>query len=71
MRQDPDIAPKRGLLTSLAGWWVTIGVGRLGRTVIDVAAELGCNSHTVNKRGQPLRRSTPQPPSSVPQPALT
>ena len=34
---------------SRAGRWATYQVGRLGRTVSDVAAELGCDWHTVNK----------------------
>ena len=34
---------------SRGGRWATYQVGRLGRTVSDVAAELGCDWHTVNK----------------------
>ena len=49
VEQDPAIAPGRALLTSRAGRWATTQVGRLGRTVGDVAAELGCDWHTVNK----------------------
>ena len=49
VEQDPVIAPERGLLTSRAARWATTQVGRLGRTVGDVAAELGCDWHTVNK----------------------
>lgn len=35
-------------LTDRAGRWVTEQVGRNGRTVNDVAVELGCDWHTVN-----------------------
>ena len=47
--QDLSVAPERGLLTSRAGRWATEQVGRLGRTVSEVAEELGCDWHTVNK----------------------
>ncbi len=46
--QDLSVAPERALLTSRAGRWATEQVGRLGRTVAEVAAELGCDWHTVN-----------------------
>ena len=45
---DPKIGPQRALLTSRAARWVTVGVGRRGRSVDEVAAELGCGWHTVN-----------------------
>ena len=48
IEQDPTIGPQRALLTSRAARWVTIGVGRRGRPVDEVAAELGCGWHTVN-----------------------
>ena len=48
IEQDPTIGPERALLTSRAARWVTIGVGRRGRSVDEVAAELGCGWHTVN-----------------------
>ena len=48
VEQNPRIAPERGLLTSRAGRWVTRQVGG-GRTVREVAKELGCDWHTVNK----------------------
>ena len=48
IEQDPTIGPQRALLTSRAARWVTIGVGRRGRSVDEVAAELGCDWHTVN-----------------------
>jgi transposase len=35
-------------MTDRAGRWVTEQVGRLGRTVAEVARELGCDWHTVN-----------------------
>ena len=49
VEQDRGIAPVRALLTSRAARWVTTQVGRLGRPVDEVAAELGCDWHTVNK----------------------
>ncbi len=47
--QDLSVAPERGLLMSRAGRWATLQVGRFGRTVSEVAEELGCDWHTVNK----------------------
>lgn len=44
---DPRIAPARAAMTDRAGRWVTVQVGREGRTVADVARELGCDWHTV------------------------
>jgi transposase len=44
---DPRIAPARAAMTDRAGRWVTAQVGREGRTVADVARELGCDWHTV------------------------
>jgi transposase len=41
------IAPARAAMTDRAGRWVTAQVGREGRTVADVARELGCDWHTV------------------------
>ncbi len=46
--QDPRIAPERALLTSRAARWATRQVGGSGRTVTEVAEELGCDWHTVN-----------------------
>ena len=43
------IAPVRGRLTSRAGRWATVQVGRRGRTVAEVAEDLGCAWHTVDK----------------------
>lgn len=40
-------APRLGM-TDRAGRWVTFQVGKLGRTVAEVARELGCDWHTVN-----------------------
>jgi transposase len=40
-REDPRIAPARGAMTDRAGRWVCEQVGRLGRTVAEVARELG------------------------------
>ena len=48
IEQDPTIGPQRALLTSRAARWVTVQVGRRGRPVDEVAAELGCGWHTVN-----------------------
>jgi transposase len=44
----PDIAAPRQVMTTRAGRWATVQVGRSGRTVNEVAAELGCDWHTVN-----------------------
>ena len=35
-------------MTDRAGRWVTVQVGRYGRSVTEVAGELGCAWHTVN-----------------------
>ena len=45
---DPRIAAPRQALTDRAARWSTIQVGRLGRTVAEVARELGCDWHTIN-----------------------
>lgn len=45
---DPRIAWPRAALTDRAARWVTVQVGRHGRSVAEVAAELGCDWHTVN-----------------------
>jgi transposase len=42
------IAAPRLVMTDRAGRWVTEQVGRFGRTVNEVAVELGCDWHTVN-----------------------
>jgi len=49
VEQDPTIGPARALLTSRAARWATVQVGKLGRPVQEVAAELGCDWHTVNQ----------------------
>ena len=46
--EDPRIARARVAMTDRAGRWVTVQVGREGRTVAEVARELGCDWHTVN-----------------------
>ena len=46
--EHPEIAPAGHRLTTRAGRWVTRQVGQHGRTVNEVAAELGCDWHTVN-----------------------
>jgi hypothetical protein len=40
--QDPTIASSRCAMTTRAARWATIQVGRHGRTVAEVAADLGC-----------------------------
>jgi transposase len=45
---DDRIAPARAALTDRAARWATRQVGRRGRTVSEVADELGCDWHTVN-----------------------
>ena len=35
-------------MTDRAGRWVTLQVGKQGRTVNEVASDLGCDWHTVN-----------------------
>ena len=46
--EDPRIGARRLSMTDRAGRWVTFQVGRLGRTVAEVARELGCDWHTIN-----------------------
>ncbi len=46
--EQPDIAPAGHRLTARAGRWATCQVGRSGRSVAEVAAELGCDWHTIN-----------------------
>jgi transposase len=46
--EDARIAPARAAMTDRAGRWSCAQVGRLGRTVAEVARELGCDWHTVN-----------------------
>jgi hypothetical protein len=46
--EDDRIAGRRLLMTNRAGRWATEQVGRFGRTVSEVATELGCDWHTVN-----------------------
>jgi transposase len=46
--QDPRIGSTRLALTDRAGRWVTFQVGKHGRTVNEVASDLGCDWHTVN-----------------------
>lgn len=45
---DSRIAAPRQAITDRAGRWATAQVGRLGRSVAEVARELGCDWHTVN-----------------------
>ncbi len=44
----PTVAAPRVAMTDRAGRWVTEQVGRNGRTVNEVAVELGCDWHTIN-----------------------
>jgi transposase len=46
--EDPRIAAPRLALTDRAGRWATEQVGRRGRTVNELAVELGCDWHTIN-----------------------
>jgi transposase len=46
--EDTRIASPRLAMTNRAGRWATWQVGRLGRTVNEVARELRCDWHTVN-----------------------
>jgi transposase len=46
--ENPLIGGARLKVTDRAGRWVTYQVGRLGRTVSEVARDLGCDWHTVN-----------------------
>jgi len=46
--EEPTIAAPRLVLTDRAGRRVTEQVGRCGRTVDEIAIELGCDWHTVN-----------------------
>lgn len=45
---DERIAAPKMLMTTRAARWATVQVGRHGRAVSDVAAELGCDWHTLN-----------------------
>ena len=45
--QDPQIASARCAMTTRAARWATVQVGRHGRTVSEVAADLDCDWHTV------------------------
>jgi transposase len=45
--QDPRIASSRCALTTRAARWATVQVGRHGRSVQEVADDLGCDWHTV------------------------
>ena len=44
---DDRIAPTRGAITDRAGRWATFQVGRHGRSVAEVADDLGCDWHTI------------------------
>jgi len=44
---DPEIATARCSLTTRAARWVTVQVGRHGRSVSEVASDLGCGWHAV------------------------
>ena len=50
-----SIAAARLVMTDRAGRWVTEQVGRWGRTVNEVAVELGCDWHTINDDRARLR----------------
>lgn len=44
----PQIAPARTSMTTRAGRWATVQVGRYARPVSDLVTELGCGWHTIN-----------------------
>lgn len=46
--EDPRIAAPRLAMTDRVGRWVAGQVGQRGRTVNEVARELGCDWHTIN-----------------------
>lgn len=46
--RDDRIGFPRHSMTTRAGRWVTFQVGKCGRTVAEVARELGCHWHTIN-----------------------
>jgi transposase len=58
MWTDDRIAYPRQVMTTRAGRWATVQVGQHGRTVAEVARELGCDWHTTNDTviafGRPL-----------------
>ena len=45
---DARIAAPRQALTDRAGRWVTLQVGKHGRSISELAGELGCSWHTIN-----------------------
>ena len=45
--QDPEIASARCAMTTRAARWATLQVGRHGRSVSEVADDVGCDWHTV------------------------
>ena len=47
VESDARIAADRAAITDRAGRWATFQVGRHGRSVSEVAADLGCDWHTV------------------------
>ena len=55
---DSRIADRAAAITDRAGRWATEQVGRHGRSVAEVADDLGCDWHTVmdavNRHGRPL-----------------
>ncbi|MEP1123960.1 MAG: ISL3 family transposase [Ilumatobacter sp.] len=58
VESDDRIATERAGMTDRAGRWATFQVGHHGRAVSEVAADLGCDWHTVmdavNHHGRPL-----------------
>ena len=55
--QDSRVAFARHLTTDRAGRWLTRQIGQHGRSVAEIANELGCAWHTVNDALLRLRRS--------------
>ncbi|MEO5842463.1 MAG: ISL3 family transposase [Acidimicrobiales bacterium] len=62
---DDRIAPRRAAMTDRAGRWCTEQVGRSGRTVAEVARELGCDWHTVNDAVIAYGRALVEDPNRV------
>lgn len=46
--EQSGIAPAGHRLTTRAARWATLQVGRSGRSVAEIAVELGCDWHTIN-----------------------
>ncbi len=67
--EHPAIASPRLAMTDRAGRWATEQVGRWGRTVNEVAVELGCDWHTVNDAVIAYGTALVDDPARIGQPA--